>query len=65
MFYSDDPVRDAEMHMARQEAEFEKLPKCEHCKETIQDDFYYEIDGDIVCDDCILEYLRKNCRVSV
>lgn len=63
MFYSDNPVRDAEMYMARQEAELLKMPICEHCGERIQDD-YYEIDGCIVCDDCILEYLRKNCRVS-
>ena len=65
MCYSDDPIRDFEMHDAKRQAELERCPVCEHCKEHIQEDEYYEIDGSIVCDDCLLDFVRKNCKKTI
>lgn len=58
--WSDDPIRDAYRHDAEQEAKIEKLPKCDYCNETIQDDFCYEINGDIICEDCLVNNFRKS-----
>lgn len=41
---------------ARREA---RLPVCEQCRERINDDFYWDIDGDILCGDCAATRHRK------
>lgn len=60
MFYSDDPLMDFDRYdraMAQREA---KLPKCEKCGKPINDDFYYEIDAEILCEKCMQdEYARS------
>lgn len=59
--YTDDPARDFDrwdMEQARLEA---RLPVCENpkCKKRINDDFYWEIDGEILCEQCVNERYRK------
>ena len=44
---------------ARAEAEKE-LPVCTCCGEVIQDDFYYEIDDEILCEECLKDNYRKS-----
>ena len=59
MYYSDDPARDFDrwdMEQAKYEA---RLPVCDCCGETINDDFYWEIDDEILCADCMNERFRK------
>lgn len=45
-----------DMEQARYEA---RLPKCDCCGEPIQDDYYWEIDGEILCQTCLNEQYRK------
>ena len=48
-FRTDDPLRDFDRYdilMADREA---KLPQCEDCGEPINDDIYYEVDGEFIC----------------
>ncbi len=52
MFYSDNPVLDAERYMAEQERELEKLPLCSECGEPITDESCWDIDGELYCPDC-------------
>ena len=47
MFYSDNPVRDAERYLAAQEERLERYPKCSHCGEAIQDDELFDINGEL------------------
>lgn len=55
-FYSDDPVRDFDrydMAMAQREA---RLPQCENkgCRHPrIQDDMFFDIEGEILCEACM------------
>lgn len=49
----------AEEDYRRAELE-EKLPKCTHCGNPIADDYYYDIDGDILCYDCLNDLYRKD-----
>lgn len=54
MFYrTDDPFADFDRWDAEQTAKLEKLPKCTECDEHIQDDCYYEINGECVCPECL------------
>lgn len=68
MFYSDDPVRDFDRDDAYQAQQEAKLPKCEKCGKPINDDVYYEIEGETLCENCMRDaygrstedYLRDN-----
>ena len=59
MFYSDDPIADFERHDAKQQAELDKLPRCCECDEPIQEEFCYEINGELICDSCMNDNHRK------
>lgn len=45
--------------LARRET---RLPVCENpkCKKRINDDFYFEIDGETLCEDCVNLRYRKH-----
>lgn len=38
---------------AEKEAELDKLPKCAECGEPIQSEKCYEIDGELICQECL------------
>ncbi len=59
MTYTDNPVADFDRYDAEQAEAEEKLPHCAYCGEPIYDEYYYEIDGDIVCKDCLDDNFRK------
>lgn len=62
MFYSDDPAADFAMHDREQERQMKRLPVCDNpkCKKRIYDDIYFEIDGEILCEKCmILRYGKR------
>lgn len=59
MFYSDDPVLDAERYTAYQEAQVAKLPVCADCDEHIQDEKAYYINGEWICERCMDSYRRE------
>lgn len=62
MYYSDDPVKDAERYYASIEHEPKMvLPKCSYCLEPITDDECYEIEGERLCYNC----MRINYAVEV
>jgi formylmethanofuran dehydrogenase subunit E len=60
MRWTDDPVADAERYMAEQEEELKKLPVCDYCNEPIQDDYLFDLEGDIVCESCMNKHFRKH-----
>ena len=59
MFYSDDPVADFYRHDAQQQAELDKLPRCSECDKPIQEEFCYEVNGELICDECMHNNHRK------
>lgn len=63
MLYSDDPIADFDRWDKEQNAWLKKLPKCDYCDEHIQDEFYYEINDDIICRDCLESHFRKEVRI--
>ena len=60
MWYrTDDPIADFLAYDAEQYNQLQKLPKCSECNERIQDDFLYEINGELICEDCLNSNYRK------
>lgn len=53
MFYTDDPERDFLREDAKKQKELERLPKCAECGEPIQSERCYEVDGGLICQDCL------------
>lgn len=62
MPFSDDPVMDFHRHDHEQNKRLARLPVCEDrkCNKRIQDDYYFEIDGEILCEDCMIRRYRKD-----
>lgn len=57
-----DPERDFD-RLDRRQAEAEaRLPRCENkkCGKRIDEDFYYEIDNEILCEECMKRRYRKS-----
>lgn len=48
-----------EAHERDQERRLAKRPVCDYCQEHIQDDFYYEINGENICEYCLDQFFRK------
>lgn len=59
MFWSDDPVRDAERYFDDQDRRLERRPVCCYCEEHIQDEHYYLINGDAYCKGCLDDNFKK------
>ena len=49
-----------EAHEGRQEKWRNKRPKCPQCREAIQDEDCYELDGNVICPNCIGEYIEQH-----
>lgn len=48
-----------EMHEAEKEAWLEKQPLCVCCDKHIQDDFLFDINGNLFCEGCMKDNFRK------
>ena len=42
-----------------QQSKLDRLPTCTNCGEYIQDDYYYEIDNECICEECLNDNFRK------
>lgn len=60
MFFTDDPVKDYDRYQEEQGKQLQKLPKCSCCKTHIQDEHLYEINDEVVCEECLNQNFRKN-----
>lgn len=59
MFYTDDPVRDAMNYDMERQKELDSLPKCDICGEPIQDEDLYDLEGTLVCEECLNREYKK------
>lgn len=60
MIFTDDPARDFERYDAEQEARLAKRPVCYECGEPIQDDDCWEMNGELICTECLEANHKKN-----
>ena len=56
-FRSGDPLDDFDRWDAEQERMRARLPTCENpkCKKRIDAELYFEIDGEILCENCMID----------
>lgn len=59
MFYTDDPVKDYDSYDAEQTTKFKQYPLCSYCCDPIIDDYLYEFNDELICEDCLNEHFRK------
>lgn len=59
IYRSDCPDRDFLNHEAEQESWLARRPVCADCGEHIQDDHYFDINGEAICPDCMEGNYRK------
>ena len=57
--WTDDPAADWDRHCAEQEAAVAKYPVCADCHEHITDEHLYEINDNLICQDCLDRYYKK------
>lgn len=57
---TDDPIADFYRYDHEQQKRLKELPVCCYCNNPIEDDFCYEINGELICTDC-LEANHKKC----
>lgn len=59
IFRTDDPIRDFNAWEAEQESWLSRRPVCADCDEPIQDDHYFDINGEVICPNCMDANYRK------
>lgn len=52
MMWTDNPEEDYDRYLARPEASH---PKCDECGEPIEDEYLFDVDGQILCEGCFGE----------
>jgi uncharacterized CHY-type Zn-finger protein len=58
MRYTDDPVKDYGAY--EEETHHGARPMCGMCGKEITDAHYYDIDGTNVCEECLIDWYRKD-----
>ncbi len=62
MPYTDDPIADFNSYERAQEKALARCPVCVCCKERIQEDELYDFDGELVCPECVRDYINDNFK---
>lgn len=60
MTITDNPYYDADCYFDEQEKLYANRPRCSHCGEHIRDEYAYNIDGKIICRECL-----EDCKESM
>ena len=58
-YRTEDPLADFNRWDAAQESELSRLPKCADCGEVIQDEYFYLINDEPICEECLNLNYRK------
>ena len=53
-----------ERHDAEQERWLNKRPVCCECRGHIQEEHLFDFDGDLVCENCLPDYAKRNFKQS-
>lgn len=53
-----EPYQEFEIKDAEEQKEIEKYPVCIECGEHILDDYAYQLDDGLICEDCLKSYHR-------
>lgn len=57
--WTDDPVADFDRFDRMQQKELEQRPVCADCGEPVQEDYFYLINDEVICTNCLESGYRK------
>lgn len=49
-------------YQAEQDAQLKRRPKCSFCGEPIQDDYLFDIDEELYCEECMKALFRRDAE---
>lgn len=61
-FRKGDPLEDFDRYDMAQAQYEAKLPQCEKCGKHIQDEIYFEIGNEILCEDCVIDIYGRSTQ---
>lgn len=47
-------------HDSMHQKQLDKLPVCSYCDEPVQEDYYFEINGEVICETCMNRFFKKD-----
>lgn len=50
--------RDLDRYFDKEQDYYDSLPECPWCRDKIHDGYGYELEGDIVCEACMEEWIN-------
>ena len=59
MFFTGDPAADYERYCDEQERLQQEQPICEICNDSIEDEYCFEVNDAIICEECLNKWFRK------
>lgn len=62
MVITGDPHADFDAYENERHRAFIQLPVCECCGERIQTEQLYDFDGELICEDCLIDYVNENYK---
>lgn len=62
--YTDDPIADAAAYDAELARLEEQVPVCSYCGKPVAEDYYYEINDEVICAECMDRHFRKEVIVE-
>ena len=62
--YTDDPVADASAYDAELARLEKELPVCCYCNKPVADDYYYEINDEVICEECLRMHFRREVVID-
>ena len=62
--YTDDPIADHEAYEAELARLEKEVPVCDYCNRPVAEDFYYEINDEVICAECLEQHFRREVVVE-
>lgn len=65
MYHTDDPIADFNRWDAERAEKESRLPLCCYCDQRVQDDYFYLINDEVVCEECLNNYFRHSAEDNI
>ena len=62
--YTDDPIADHEAYEAELARLEKEVPVCDYCNRPVAEDFYYEINDEVICAECLEQHFRREVVID-
>ncbi len=62
--YTDDPEADAAAYDAELARLESQVQECSYCGKPVAEDYYYEINDEVICSECLDEHFRREVVVD-